>query len=68
MSKTKQQSRRRYFTGKLSGFESKAERNFQKKNLKAYIQGKQWFVFGRNPDYLGRPMYYKTSEEWREES
>ena len=55
----------RKFTGKLSGFSDKVQRNFYKKALKAYIRGKSEFAFGINPnDLLERPMKYKTPQKY----
>jgi hypothetical protein len=34
------------FGGKLSGFESKEERNFESKHLRAYLKGKPTFNYG----------------------
>lgn len=48
----------REFKGKLSGFRSNEERNFEKKHLKAYLKGETLFQFGR--DHLGKPMYFKV--------
>ncbi len=61
MRKDKQHIRRR-FTGKLSGFQSKAERNFAKKALKAYIKGKQRFQYGW--DIKGNPRYVPVPQEY----
>lgn len=36
---------KRRFTGKLTGFITKEERNFSKKALKAYLAGKEHFRY-----------------------
>ena len=55
----------RRFTGKLGGFETKQERNFYKKALKAYVKGKERFIFGINPR-TRKPQMYETPQkfEW----
>lgn len=52
---------KRKFTGKLDNFESGRERNFQKKALKAYIKGKEYFIFGKDSQNL--PIQHKTPQE-----
>lgn len=39
---------KRKFTGKLTNFISKEERNFCKKQLKAYLKGWEWFSYKQN--------------------
>lgn len=53
---------KRRFTGKLSGFVSKQERNFCKKQLKAYLRGWTHFKYGKNTD--GTPKVHETPQEY----
>ena len=50
----------RSFGGKLSGFVSKEERKYQRKNLKAYMKGDKFFRYGF--DTNRRPNWYLTDE------
>lgn len=46
-------------TGFLGDFIDKIERNFQKKHLKAYLRGDEYFSFGKNQK-TGEPEWYKV--------
>ena len=47
--KTYKAEPKRRFKGKIDNFESKEERNFEKKHLKAYLRGDKYFMkFKRN--------------------
>ena len=48
----------RVFLGKLSGFQSKQERNFEKKHLKSYLRGDVTFSYGY--DNERKPKFYKV--------
>lgn len=52
---------KRRFTGKLSGFANKTERNFWNKNLWAYLRGHELFRFGISKT-TGEPQWYKVSQ------
>lgn len=58
---------RRYFGGKLDGFSSKEERNFEKKHLKCYKRGDKWFIHGYTIDESGnkKPNIFVVKEEWK---
>ena len=53
----------RHFGGKLSGFSSKAERNFQKAHLEAYLHGNQAFRFGFDAE-TNKPLWWAVKEVW----
>ncbi len=53
---------KRKFTGKLTDFQSKRERNFSKKALKAYIQGKERFRYGSN--MKGEPQWFPVPQKF----
>lgn len=55
---------KRRFKGKIDNFESKEERNFEKKHLKAYLRGDKYFFYGT--DALGKPIQYEVQQEWVE--
>ncbi len=58
--------KRRYFGGKLSDFNSRAEANLEKKHLKAYLKGKETFQSGFRQMIAGRqPMRYNVIEIWK---
>ena len=58
------EEKRRFFTGKLSNFISKTERNFEKKNLRAYLKGHERFKFGRNK-VTGEDNWFPVSVAWK---
>jgi hypothetical protein len=62
MERRKKTQLKRKFTGKLTDFQSKRERNFSKKALKAYIKGKQRFRYGSN--IKGEPQWYPVPQEF----
>ncbi len=45
---------KRKFTGKLDKFESKEERNLEKKRLRCYLRGETSFFYGK--DEYGTPI------------
>ena len=55
----KDQNLRKEFLGKLDGFINKVEKNFQKKHLKAYLRGDEYFTFGRNQK-TREPEWFKV--------
>ena len=55
---------KRKFKGKIDNFDSKEERNFEKKHLKAYLRGDKYFFYGT--DALGKPIQYEVQQEWIE--
>lgn len=67
MKTIKEELKRRTFTGKLSGFISKIERNGQKKALNAYLAGKNYYIFGTN-SITGKPNIIPVPEKWMTES
>jgi hypothetical protein len=58
---------RRYFLGKLDGFESNEEKKFEKKHLKSYIRGDNFFIDGYKLDEHGNkiPNVYLVKQEWK---
>ncbi len=54
---------KRSFGGKIDNFETKEERNFQKKHLRAYLKGNSHFRHGF--DLKGKPIFFKTIEIWK---
>lgn len=57
----------RKFLGKLTDFASPQERAFEKKHLKAYIRGHQFFTFGFKEEQLGEfkmrvPAYFPVQQ------
>lgn len=65
--KEKIEEPRRYFLGKLDGFSSKEERDFENKHLKAYKRGDKWFVHGYTLNEQGTkiPNIFPVKEEWK---
>lgn len=55
----KDKNLRKEFLGKLDGFVDKVEKNFQKKHLKAYLRGDEYFTFGRDSK-TGEPSWFKV--------
>lgn len=58
---------RRYFLGKLDGFESNEERKFEKNHLKAYKRGDKFFINGYTRDLKGNkiPNIFMVKQEWK---
>jgi hypothetical protein len=61
----------RRFGGKLSGFKDNRERQFEKKHIKAYLNGDRYFRFGftdvtdKEGNVTGREIaWHKTKEKW----
>lgn len=52
---------RRKFKGKIDNFTNKAERNFEKKHLKAYLKGDMYFFYGK--DEFGNAVRYEVQQE-----
>ncbi len=59
-----QKAGQRQFGGKLTGFVDRKEANFEKKHLKAYLKGWDYFTYGRNKN--NEPVWHKTKEIWNE--
>lgn len=57
------EKKRRSFGGKIDNFESKVERAFEKKHLKAYLKGYETFTFGRNA-VTREPNSFVVQEIW----
>lgn len=60
---------RRSFGGKLVDFTSRAEQNFEKKHLDAYLKGKKYFRYGfKTVESLGKqfriPAMFEVKESW----
>jgi len=58
----------RKFLGKLTDFTSPQERAFEKKHLKAYIRGHQFFTFGFKEEQMGEmkiriPAHYPVQQQ-----
>ena len=60
--KEEETKKRRSFGGKTSGFNSRIERNVQKKHLIAYLKGEKLFRYGR--DERGFPLMFNVIENW----
>jgi hypothetical protein len=60
MSGTTQKELKRGFGGKIDNFESKAERAFEKKHLKAYLKGHKQFRHGHELD--GKPKWFRVND------
>ena len=58
-----EQKKQRSFGGKITGFESKSERAFETKHLKAYLKGKKQFQHGKD-SVTGSPIMYDVKEVW----
>jgi len=57
--------KKRTFGGKLSGFTDRSEANFEKKHLKAYLKGHEFFRHGfRMSDGVKFPSWHITKEEY----
>lgn len=57
----------RAFGGKTDNFESKEERRFEQKHLKAYLKGNRLFRHGYIKNTIGfkEPMFFKVLEIWK---
>lgn len=56
---------RRSFGGKLVDFASRAEQNFEKKHLNAYLKGKKWFRYGfKTVRGMRVPAIFEVKESW----
>ncbi len=53
---------KRSFGGKIDGFVDKNERAFEKKHLKGYLNGDEYFIFGKDAD--GKQAFHKVKEIW----
>jgi len=58
------ENKTRVFKGKLIDFKDKEERNFEKKHLKAYLRGDEFFEYGL--DERGKPIIRKVQQEYIE--
>lgn len=54
--------KKRTFAGKIDNFESKEERSFMQKALKAYLKGAE--RFRHKYDLMGSPSWYITPVKW----
>lgn len=57
----------RSFEGKLDNFESKEERRFEQKHLKAYLKGWTQFTYGVNVDKetgIKFPKYHEVKQSY----
>lgn len=57
---------KRRFLGNLMGpYQNQAEKNLEKKHLKAYLQGKEYFHYGKDKEtYM--PIRYLVLQEFYE--
>ncbi len=62
LARKEDQKTRRKFCGKLEGFETKYEANFEKKHLEAYIKGQDYFTYGLNA--ARQPKYFNVKFEY----
>lgn len=63
---TIQFEKRRSFGGKTNNFKDKAEKNFEKAHLNAYLKGKEYFKYGFITNALGEreANFVKTKINW----
>lgn len=62
-----EQKLRRRFLGKIgnkvSDFENRAEMDFEKKHLAAYLKGKEYFIVGYEGEWK-QPIYAEVKQEF----
>lgn len=56
----------RKFLGKTEGFKDNRERHFYQRMLKAYLKGKQYFIFGFSNKQDPHTKIWSVTPDWHE--